>query len=259
MGNTIDGALLLKDDCEVLIKLKLKKSMYNILVEIACLILLIGILIYLYINWNSIPDTISAHYNALGKIDRMGSKAELLVCPIVGWLMYIGLTVIEQFPQIWNTGITVTEENKEQVYRIMLSSYYNHSIGGVYMNTEKLSVNVNMVDLGKIEMLVKRGIYTNKTDFVIKAINNELMKNESIINSTIEKDDQGLSVGIFMYDVKQLQQLKKEHKKIDLKILGGLIIQNNVPLELVKETINSVSVSGVFKAPADIKAYFNHK
>ena len=34
--------------------------------------------------------------------------------------MYIFLTVIENFPQIWNTGVTVTEENKDRVY---LSKY----------------------------------------------------------------------------------------------------------------------------------------
>lgn len=127
------------------------------------------------------------------------------------------------------------------------------------MNTEKLSVNINIVDLGKIDMLVKRGIYTNKTDFVIKAINNELMKNESIINNSIEKYEGSLVIGIFIYDLKLLQQLKEENKKIDIKVLGGLFIQNTVPLELVKDTINSVSVYGIFKASAEIKSYFNHK
>ena len=50
----------------------------------------------------------------------MGSKGELVILPIIGWLMYIFLTVIENFPQIWNTGVTVTEENKDRVY---LSKY----------------------------------------------------------------------------------------------------------------------------------------
>lgn len=99
--------------------IKLKKNKYDVFVEIVCLILLIGVLIYLFINWNNIPDEISGHYNAMGEIDRMGSKGELLVTPIIAWLMYLGMTVIERFPQIWNTGVTVTEENKERVYRIL--------------------------------------------------------------------------------------------------------------------------------------------
>lgn len=99
--------------------MKLKKNKYEILVEIICLILLIGVLIYLFLNWNSIPDKIPGHYNATGEIDRIGSKKELLVLPIVSWLMYLGMTVLEKFPQVWNTGVTVTEENKERVYRVL--------------------------------------------------------------------------------------------------------------------------------------------
>jgi len=99
--------------------MKVKNNKYDIGVEIVCLTLLIGVLIYLFLNWSSIPDIIPGHYNAMGKIDRMGSKNELLILPIIGWLMYLILTVIENLPQIWNTGVTVTEENKERVYRIL--------------------------------------------------------------------------------------------------------------------------------------------
>ena len=98
--------------------MKVKKTKYDIFVEIVCLTLLIGVSIYLYLNWSSIPDMIPGHYNAMGEIDRMGSKKELVVLQIIGWLMYLILTVIGKFPQIWNTGVSVTEENKERVYRI---------------------------------------------------------------------------------------------------------------------------------------------
>lgn len=105
--------------CEVLLKLKLKKNKYDIVVNTVCVILLLGILVYLILNWNSIPDKIPGHYNAMGEIDRMGSKNELLVLLMISWLMYIGMTVLEKFPQAWNTGVTVTEENKERVYKVL--------------------------------------------------------------------------------------------------------------------------------------------
>ena len=38
---------------------------------------------------------------------------------IVGWIIFIGLSVVEKFPQIWNTGVQVTEQNKEKIYRIL--------------------------------------------------------------------------------------------------------------------------------------------
>ena len=98
--------------------MKVKNNIYDIFVEMVCLILLIGVLAYLFLNWSSVPDKIPGHYNVMGKIDRMGSKGELVILPIIGWLMYLVMTVIGKFPQIWNTGVTVTEENKERVYRI---------------------------------------------------------------------------------------------------------------------------------------------
>ena len=100
-------------------ELKLKRSWYDIFADILCLVLLMGILIYLFVKWSSIPDKIPGHYNAMGEIDRMGNKGELLILPIISWLMFLGMTVLEKFPQAWNTGVKVTEENKERVYRTL--------------------------------------------------------------------------------------------------------------------------------------------
>ena len=97
--------------------MKLKRNRYDVFADILCLVLLIGILIYLFVNWSSIPDKIPGHYNSAGEIDRMGNKGELLILPIISWLMFLGMTVVERFPQAWNTGVRVTEDNKERVYR----------------------------------------------------------------------------------------------------------------------------------------------
>lgn len=99
--------------------MKSKKNAYGIFAEIVCLLLLVGIWIYLFLNWDHIPDQIPGHYNAAGEIDRMGRKGELLVLPIISWLMYLGMTAVGFFPQFWNTGVAVTEENRERVYRVL--------------------------------------------------------------------------------------------------------------------------------------------
>ena len=97
----------------------IKRNRYDIIVNIVCMGLLVGILIYLGLSWNSLPEKIPGHYNAAGVIDRWGNKGELLITPIVAWIMYIGLTALEKYPQIWNTGVQVTDQNKERVYRIL--------------------------------------------------------------------------------------------------------------------------------------------
>ncbi len=96
-----------------------KRSKYDIVINLICLLLLLGVAGYLAVNWSSIPDKIPSHYNAVGEVDSWGNKMELLVLAIIGWIMYIGITVLEQFPQVWNTGVTVTEENKARIYPIL--------------------------------------------------------------------------------------------------------------------------------------------
>lgn len=99
--------------------MKINRTGYDIVVNIICVGLLLGIVVYLMFSWERIPEKIPGHYNVAGDIDRWGSKEELLILLIITWIMYIGLTVIEKFPQMWNTGVQVTEQNKEQVYRIL--------------------------------------------------------------------------------------------------------------------------------------------
>lgn len=117
--------------------MQIKRSKYHIVANLICLILLLGIIIYLGINWNNIPDKIPGHYNSMGVVDRWGNKGELLILPIVGWITYLGMTTLEQFPQAWNTGVTVTAENKERVYLILKNM----------LVTVKLLVVINFVYL----------------------------------------------------------------------------------------------------------------
>jgi len=101
------------------ILMPMRRSKYDVVINLFCLLLLTGVVIYLEANWNNIPDKIPGHYNAMGEVDRWGNKGELVVLPIIGWIMYIGITVLEHFPQVWNTGVTITEDNKTRIYRIL--------------------------------------------------------------------------------------------------------------------------------------------
>ena len=56
------------------------------------------------------------HYNAVGEIDRWGSKYEILFLPAISILLYVFITAVSFFPQIWNVPVQITDENKEVVY-----------------------------------------------------------------------------------------------------------------------------------------------
>lgn len=83
------------------------------------LLVLVGSVVFLAGYWKQIPAEVPMHYNAAGEIDRWGTKAELLILPVIAWLLYGLLTVVEQVPSAWNTGVKVTAENREQVYALL--------------------------------------------------------------------------------------------------------------------------------------------
>lgn len=95
------------------------KTIMNRIINILCLLMLIGMTVYLIVRWKDIPNLIPAHYNIAGEVDRFGDKISILICPIMSWMLYILITVLECFPQIWNTGVKVTEKNRERVYAIL--------------------------------------------------------------------------------------------------------------------------------------------
>lgn len=99
--------------------MKLKNSKMDIAMEIICFAALIGMTAFLVSEWSGMPEKIPMHYDWAGNIDRLGKKSELLFLPIMTWGLYAFITFLEQIPQIWNTGVTVTEENKVRVYRVL--------------------------------------------------------------------------------------------------------------------------------------------
>lgn len=96
--------------------MKTKPSKTDRILEALGWIMLIGTLMYLIIGWSSFPDQIPAHYNAAGEIDRYGSKWEIVFIEAVMWLLYLGIGLLEKYPEIWNTGVKVTPANREKVY-----------------------------------------------------------------------------------------------------------------------------------------------
>ena len=62
---------------------------------------------------------IHTHYGFGGQPDAWGNKSSCVVPLVIGGVMWLMMWGIEQVPMIWNTGVTVTEENRGRVYRIL--------------------------------------------------------------------------------------------------------------------------------------------
>lgn len=121
--------------------------------------------------------------------------------------------------------------------------------------SEKITINVNHVDLGKIDLLIDNGFFSNRSDFIRAAIRNELNKNGSYVEDKIEK--KGFVVGIAKYNENDFQKAIESNQLINLRFIGLFVIDSNVPLELVKQSVKKIDVKGTLIAPKEIKDYLN--
>ena len=99
--------------------MKIKNTVYDTAIHACCLLLLVGVTVFLTASWGSLPARVPMHYDFAGEVDRWGSKYEILFLPVTAWAIYILIAVLEQFPGTWNTGIEITEYNRERAYRLL--------------------------------------------------------------------------------------------------------------------------------------------
>ncbi len=118
--------------------------------------------------------------------------------------------------------------------------------------SEKITINIGLVDLGQIDLLVDEGFYANRTDFIRTAIRRRLETQSGALDETVAR--RTLALGAQHYGRADLEELRDSGQMIDLRVLGLATIADDVSPELALETIASVEVLGAFRAPAKVKA-----
>ena len=119
--------------------------------------------------------------------------------------------------------------------------------------SEKITINVGLVDLGQIDLLVNEGFFANRTDFIRTAIRRQLESRSSAVDSTVARRE--LTLGSEHYSRHDLEVLRDAGRMVELRVLGLASIADDVSPELVLETIESVVVLGAFRAsPAEKRA-----
>ena len=117
--------------------------------------------------------------------------------------------------------------------------------------TEKITVNMNVVDLGKVDLLVDQGFYSNRTDFIKSSIRNQLVTHATDVENLVIR--KAFVVGVMRYKRIDLEQALAANEKIDIKIVGMLIFDEDIDVELATKTIRSLQVKGVLKASMEVK------
>jgi uncharacterized membrane protein len=63
-----------------------------------------------------LPETIPTHYNGAGQADDFAGKRNILTLPLIATILFVGLTVLNKFPHIFNYPTNINEGNAQQQY-----------------------------------------------------------------------------------------------------------------------------------------------
>jgi len=119
-------------------------------------------------------------------------------------------------------------------------------------DTEKITINLGLIDLGQIDLLVQEGFYSNRTDFIRTAIRNHLATHaEAVRQAAVRKT---LVLGLVEFTRAELERVRKSGKQLRIHVLGLARIAPDVSAALALATIESVSVLGAFQASPSVKA-----
>ena len=117
--------------------------------------------------------------------------------------------------------------------------------------TEKITINVGLVDLGQIDLLVQEGFYANRTDFIRSAIRSQLATRAAAVEQSVAR--RTLILGSATITRPQLEELRRTGQTLQIRVLGLATIAADVSPKLALQTIASVEVLGAFRAPPAVK------
>ena len=117
--------------------------------------------------------------------------------------------------------------------------------------TEKMTVNVGVVDLGHVDLLVQEGFYSNRSDLIRTALRNQLALHADTVKQTVAR--RTLTVGLQHFGRADLERAVASGQRLQVQVVGLARIADDVTPDLARAAIDSVTVLGAFQAPAAVR------
>ena len=118
--------------------------------------------------------------------------------------------------------------------------------------SEKLTINLGYVDLGRIDLLVAEGFYSNRSDFIRTAIRSRLDAHSEAITQVVAR--KMLVLGLQHLSRADLEACRVAGERLQIRVLGLASIAADVTPELALETIESITVLGALHASSAVRA-----
>lgn len=119
-------------------------------------------------------------------------------------------------------------------------------------DSEKITINLGFVDLGQIELLVREGFYSNRSDFIRTAIRNQIERHAETVHRIVVR--KSVDLGLRHVTREELTSARAAGQMLDIRVLGLVVIAPDVTPDLAIDTISALSVLGTLQASDAIKA-----
>lgn len=117
---------------------------------------------------------------------------------------------------------------------------------------EKLTLSMDADELRQVDLLVERGLYASREDFLQSAARNLL--HEHGMDLPQAATGRLRAAGIVMHSRKSLERLLAAGKQVELNVTGIFRLADDVTPELACAVIRSLKICGAFQARAEVKA-----
>ncbi len=134
--------------------------------------------------------------------------------------------------------------------------------------TEKITINLSVVDLGKVDFLVEQGFYANRTDFVKDAVRRALDSHEDAVRRALDAHQNAIgeklsrtstTMGILFLGKGDLEAVRRKGQRLNLNVIGLVSFGADVTPELADKTIATLRVYGSLRASPEVKRVLTGK
>lgn len=119
-------------------------------------------------------------------------------------------------------------------------------------DSEKLTINLGYVDLGHIDLMVRDGFYSNRSDFIRTAIRNQIAAHADTARQSASRLT--LELGLRNFTRHDLEAVQASGDRLKIRVLGLATIADDVTPDLARATIESITVLGALHASAEVKS-----
>ncbi len=118
-------------------------------------------------------------------------------------------------------------------------------------DSEKITINLSVVDLGQVDLLVEQGLYSSRSDFIRTAIRNQINAHAEVVQQTVVRKQ--IVIGVLTYSRSDLERKREAGERLDINVVGMVHLGKDVTPELARETIQSLRIYGTLRASEAIK------